>query len=54
MLTVEQCRKILNKQAKTKKQQEYTDAEITQIRDFLYHLAKMDLDCFVKQKKEGK
>jgi hypothetical protein len=38
MISVEECRKILNKKGKI-----YTDDQIEQIREFLWHLAEIEV-----------
>jgi len=55
MLTIERCREILNKTTNGKqKGRIYTDSEIEQIKDFLYHLAKIDVASFKEHLKSKK
>ena len=45
MLSIEQCKKILNNDAR-----KYSEEEIIKITEFLYQLAKMDLEFFRREK----
>ncbi|MES2130802.1 MAG: hypothetical protein V4506_00550 [Bacteroidota bacterium] len=49
-ISLRKCKKILQSDGSI-----YTDEEVSQVRDFLYMLAKLDYDVFLKtQKKEAK
>ena len=55
MLTIEKCKEILNrKNNKEKDSRVYSDEEIIKIRDFFYHLAKIDLETFRDSFKKAK
>lgn len=40
MVTLEQCKKILNSGKR-----KYTDSEIKEIREFLYRMAELQIEC---------
>lgn len=44
MLTIEQCKKTLNKGSVI-----YTDEEVRQIREFLYFIAEIDYNLFMQR-----
>jgi len=53
MLSIEECKQILNKKStKNKKERIYTDSEVEKIRNFLYHLAKIDIESFKESQKK--
>lgn len=45
LIPISKCKTILQKDGS-----QYTDEEVTQIREFLYKLAEMDYQIFLKQK----
>jgi hypothetical protein len=45
MLTIDDCKKVLNRNGK-----EYSDNEIEQIRDFLWEMARIEVKNLEKQK----
>jgi hypothetical protein len=45
LISISKCKSILQKDGS-----QYTDEEVTQIREFLYKLAEMDYQIFLKQK----
>jgi hypothetical protein len=47
MLTIEQCKRILNKGGK-----KYSDEQVKHIREILYQFGKLDIDNFKDQTKK--
>lgn len=45
MLSVEECRKLLDNE------KDLTDEQVTEIRNSLYELAELALDCYFEKKK---
>ena len=48
MLSIEQCREILNAG-----ERKYSEEEIIKIRDFVYQLAKIDVEFFMREKNKN-
>ena len=49
MVSIEECKTILNQNGNT-----YTNEQVTKIKEYLYQLAKIDIEYFLKSKTNEK